>query len=198
MNHLTETELNEYLDEMLDESSRISVEKHLTVCEHCRSKLSEIETLFSTLADLTDMPLTRDLRPGVLARLPKPKEPQIPGLWQQPIFVVQSMLTILLLALSMPMLRTLVLQVAVWWSEISLRRMNFPALAEMVTHLNPLLTWRYHFSFDLPGLSLTMPTLPNLPYSLDINIVLLLVISAGLLWIFGNFSLLRNKPEVRE
>jgi hypothetical protein len=162
-------------------------------------QLNELEILFSTLADLPDMPLTHDLTPGVLASLPK--VPQIPTLWRQPAFVMQSLLTIILLTVSMPMLRTLGQQVAMWGSEIVLPTIQFPSLSEIVTQLLPLFAWKPQLTFGLPKLPFTMPTLPmlpTLPINPDANIVLMLVISAGVLWIVGNFSLLRSRPEVQE
>jgi hypothetical protein len=198
VNHLTETQLNEYLDQMLDESSRQQLDAHLAMCDQCRAKLNELEMLFSTLADLPDIPLTRDLAPGVLASLPKVT--QTPTLWRQPAFIIQSLLTIILLAVSMPILRTLGQGVSAWGSEIVLPTMDFPSLSEIVAQLLTFFTWKPQFTFVMPEISLTMPSLPALPtipFDPDAN-VLILLISAGILWVVGNFSLLRRRPEFQE
>ena len=104
MNHLNETQLNEYLDQMLDDESRQQAEAHLAACEQCRAELADLEMLFSSLGELSEIPLTRDLRAGVLARLPK--EIEIPVLWRQPAFVMQSLLTVVLLTIGIPVLET--------------------------------------------------------------------------------------------
>ena len=199
MNHLIETQLNEYLDQILDESSRQHLDAHLAMCDRCRSKLNELEMLFSTLADLPDIPLSRDLVPGVLASLPKVT--QTPTLWRQPAFVMQSLLTIILLAVSMPILRTLGQQVSAWGRDIVLPKVGFPSLPEMTAQLLPLFAWKPQLTFLMPKLSFTMPqfpTLPTIPFTSDPTIVLILVISVGMLWIVGNFSLLRSRPEFQE
>ena len=199
MSHLSDELLNTYLGQMLDEVTQQSVEAHLTMCEQCSAQLSELEILFSTLVDLPDMPLTHDLTPGVLERLPKVAP--IPALWRQPAFLMQSLLTIILLAVNMPILRELGQQAIMWRKKIllpTLQLLQFPSLSKIVTQLTPLLSWKPQFSLTLPELSFTLPTLPPLPVSLDANIVLMLVLSAGMLWMIGNFSLLRSKPEVRE
>ena len=103
MNQLTETQLNEYLDQMLDENSRQQVQAHLDTCKQCSAELTELEMLFSALDELPEVPLTRDLTPGVLARLPN--SIQIPNLWKQPAFVMQSLLTAILVGISIPILQ---------------------------------------------------------------------------------------------
>ena len=192
MTHLTENQLNEYLDQMLDDSVRQYAENHLAICDQCRSRLEELAMLFSTLADLPDLPLTRDLTPNVLAHLPK--EQKIPTLWKNPVLVVQLMLSIILFAASMPLLSRLGQQIAGWWSEITLPQLQFPSLAEMMH----LLAWTPRLTFTLPKLPLFMPILLKHPFTLDAKIVLVLIFPAGLLWVVGNYSLLRNRPEVQE
>ncbi len=196
MSHLTETQLNEYLDQMLDNASRQKAETHLADCEQCRAELAELEMLFSTLDELPDIPLTRNLRAKVLARLPQVT--QSPALWKQPVFMMQAILTLALVVVSMPMLTAFGKQIAMWRGMLTLPAMHMPSLAEIAAQLLPLLP---EFSFALPKLSLTLPTaprLPSLPFSLDANLMLTLVSLSGILWLFGNLSLLRNKPEVQE
>ena len=193
MSHISEERMNTYLDEMLDETSRQKVESHLDTCDQCSAQVNEMKALFSALADLPDVPLTRDLASGVLAQLPIPIK--FPILWRQPAFVIQALLTIFLLILNFPMLRTLGQQIALWSDKIVLPSMQFPSLAEMVTQLTRLLTWKFQFSLSLPEPVLTIPPFLILPFSPDTNNVLVLCIFAGLLWVVGNFSLLRNKPE---
>ena len=193
MKHLTETQLNEYLDQMLDVPTQQKVEAHLSDCEGCRAQIAQLEILFSTLDELPEVPLTRDLKVGVLAGLPKTVE--IPTLWQQPAFLAQSLLTVILLTLTMPILNR---QFESLSSFFTFPVIELTSFAEIIAKLSPLFRWEFQFSFAFPEISFTMPTLPSIPISLDTNIVLLLIISAGMMWGIGNFSLLRSKPEVKK
>jgi hypothetical protein len=189
MNHLNETQLNEYLDQMLDDESRQQAEAHLAACEQCRAELADLEMLFSSLGELSEIPLTRDLRAGVLARLPK--EIEIPVLWRQPAFVMQSLLTVVLLTIGIPVLETFRQRLP------TLPTVAFPSYSGIVAEFVNLLTWRFEFTFTMPEFAFTMPTLPHLPISLEPGIMLIVIIVATTLWGIGNFSLLRSKPEVR-
>ena len=195
MKHLSKSQLNEYLDEVLDESTQQKVETHLSNCEHCRAEVNELQTLFSALDELPELPLTHDLTQGVLAGLPK--RMKIPKLWQQPAFLIQSLLTIILLAVSMPILEKLAQQVMNWRKEIILPTLQIPTLAEISAKFTPLLAWEFASSFTLPEFSFTAPTLPTIPISPDANLMFTLMLLVGILWIVGNFSLLRSKPEVQ-
>ena len=199
MNHLTETQLNEYLDHMLDATSRQRVQAHLEICEQCRAELAELETLFTALNQLTDMPLTRDLMPGVLARLPKPFN--LPSLWRQPAFLMQALITLVLVGISIPMLQTFLERIPRFESTLTLPTLTFtlPTWTEIITDFTLLLAWRPAFTFTLPEFAIELPRisiLPELPVNFEPGILLGLVVVTTILWGLGNFSLLRNKPEV--
>ena len=189
MPHLSDELLNTYLDDMMDETARRNIEVHLAACEPCRAQLEEMETLFASLEELPDGPLSHDLTPGILARLPKTA--QIPALWRQPGFMVQALLTLVLLGLSFPMLSTLGQQITKWSNGIALPALRFPVMPELIEQLTSLLTWKFRIPFSLPAL-------PSFPFSLDADVVLILAISAGVLWMIGNLSLLRTRPEGQE
>jgi anti-sigma factor RsiW len=65
--HLQEAVLNEYLDGMLEAAFARQVEEHLAMCPECRLNLESLQVLFSSLEELPDEPLERDLVPGVFA-----------------------------------------------------------------------------------------------------------------------------------
>jgi anti-sigma factor RsiW len=69
MNHLTEIQINEYLDAILDADARRQADAHLAACPGCRGKLDELRNLFAALESVPDQALARDLTPGVLRRL---------------------------------------------------------------------------------------------------------------------------------
>ena len=198
MNHLTETQRNEYLDHVLDATSRQRVQAHLEICEQCRAELAELETIFTALDQLTDVPLTRDLTPGVLARLPKPFN--TPSLWRQPAFLIQALITLALLGISIPMLQTFLERMPRFENTFTLPTFTFtlPTWTEIITDFTLLLAWRPEFTFTLPEFAIEMPQmpiLPELPVNFEPGILLGLVAVATILWGLGNFSLLRNKPE---
>jgi hypothetical protein len=197
MNHLSETQLNEYLDQMLDNTSRQQVQAHLDICEQCHAEFSELANIFTTLHELPDVPLTRSLTPGVLARLPQPF--RIPSLWRQPAFLMQSLLTLLLVGFSIPMLEAFLERIPRFENTLSMPTFAFPAWTEIVAEFLALFIWRFEFDFALPTFAFEIPqipALPQLPVSFEPGIMIGLVAVATILWGFGNFSLLRNKPEV--
>ncbi|MBT3316261.1 MAG: hypothetical protein HN390_16800 [Anaerolineae bacterium] len=192
MNHLNENQLNEYLDQMLDDASRQQAETHLASCKQCRAELADLEMLFSSLAELPEIPLKHDLKAGVLARLPR--EMQIPVLWRQPAFVMQSLLTIILLAIGIPIFETFRQRIP------TMPTITLPSYSGIAAEFVNLLAWQFEFTFTMPEFTFTiptMPTLPHLPISLEPSIMLVLLLVATTLWGIGNFSLLRSKPEVR-
>ena len=76
MNHLSESSLNEYLDERLAPAGRQAAGRHLNECAECRSRLEELRLVFRSLDALTERPLPRDLKPAILARLQdRPRSP---------------------------------------------------------------------------------------------------------------------------
>ena len=71
MNHVTEDQLNEFLDHALDASARETIQSHLEACSECRARWEQLSRLDSTLLGLSELELPRDLTPSILARLPQ-------------------------------------------------------------------------------------------------------------------------------
>jgi hypothetical protein len=193
MCHLTETQLNEYLDQLLEGPSRQDVEAHLEACNQCQGRLAELEKVFSTLENLPDEPLTHDLLPSVMARLPKVMEPSL--LWREPVFIAQSLLAIILLILSIPILPGLIRRITAWDMIVSLPQIQLLPLFESYMELIPRFTWHPQITSFLPDISLSIP---KLPFKLEANTILVAAILAGLLWVIGNFSLLRTRSGVKK
>jgi hypothetical protein len=61
--------LQEYLDGTLDEDTRQAVEAHLANSPEARAQLAELETLFSSLTALPELPLGTDLSVAVVAEI---------------------------------------------------------------------------------------------------------------------------------
>ena len=84
MNHLSDSQLNEYLDGTLTENARRAVSAHLESCISCRTRLKEFQFVFDRLAELPEVRSSHDLTPGILMRLPQKRS----RLWT-PLFAVQ-------------------------------------------------------------------------------------------------------------
>ncbi len=69
MNHLTEEQLNLYLDQTLSPPEQKAVEKHLAACSHCQAEFRKLENLFTVLAALEPIPLAADLSNAVVGDL---------------------------------------------------------------------------------------------------------------------------------
>ena len=69
MNHLSDAQLNEYLDKALSPAARLRADEHLQSCHACRDRLEQVEFVFDALAGLVDARLSRDLAPAVMAKL---------------------------------------------------------------------------------------------------------------------------------
>ena len=66
MFHLTEEQLNLYMDDKLSTSERTAVEAHLAGCDACRAELASLQALFTALDALQPAALAADLTPVVL------------------------------------------------------------------------------------------------------------------------------------
>jgi anti-sigma factor RsiW len=174
MNHLTEAQLNEYLDGELERRERSAVEAHLAACPACRAALEELLALAAAVESLPDAPLTHDLAPLVLAKLPPPRL----ALGWKLVLAAQAGaalgLSLLIVANLLPGLRLPALEAIL---PLSLPAIEVPA-------------------FDLP--TSILPPFHSLPLEASPFNVIFLAASALLLWGVGNAVLLRGRPEVRK
>ncbi len=183
MNHLTESTLNEYLDEALDQSARRAVEAHLDACPRCRARLDDLRLVFYSLSLLSEKPLAHDLTPRILDRLPGPT---LPLGWKLALAIQAGVAMGLLGAIGQvmmgflrPMMDTRLL-VGGWidlFNGISFR------IPDIDFHM-PVIDAR---PLDLSGYSL--------PFSAPVTIILL--VTVAILWGLGNARLLRNGHEVQ-
>ncbi len=170
MDHLTESQLNEYLDNALSAPELRLIEMHLSGCVDCRNKVEAQRSLFQWLAKLPEETLSRDLTPLVLSRLPEQKL----RLGWKLILAVQSGialgLTILVSARLLPLVNLKTVAAAF--------TLKFPPIELPVFHPS---------SFTLPAFSI-QPSTSNL---------LFLAASALILWGVGNAALLRGGKEAK-
>mgnify|MGYP003565300956 CR=1 FL=1 len=190
MNHLDEITLNEYLDDILDEPKRYAADLHLQSCAACRAILDELRSVFAEFDALPEVQLERDLTPSVLARLPQKNPVRV---WTRAFaaqlgVAIGSMFWLGMQAI--PFVRILQISVP------DIPAMDIQALfARLLTLRLPKLDFQFPiFSYQLPTFNFQVPTL-----TLDFSPAQLITLSVSvvLLWVVGNFVLLRGKLEAR-
>lgn len=174
--HLTDEQLNEHLDAGAGESS---IARHLDACPACRARLEELRAVFTALESLPDLPLSRDLAPSILARLPAVWS----GLAFRPAAAQKWIITAQALG---------ALAIAAWLSSslelpTALFAYQPPSLDSILASFFALLS-----SFDD---QLSTFTLPTAVIDLQSTTVLMLAAAAILLGVVGNGILLRATPR---
>jgi hypothetical protein len=85
MKHISDSQLNEYLDHALPAGMVRITDSHLESCDSCRARLEEMQLLFNLLGDLPEIRIPHDLAPNILSRLPQRNT----HLWT-PVFAAQA------------------------------------------------------------------------------------------------------------
>jgi len=70
--HISEFEIQQYLDNNLDQDEKKILEDHLSICRQCRTVVEKYKTLYTLLADDTDIQLSNNFTQHVLRNI----EPQ--------------------------------------------------------------------------------------------------------------------------
>ncbi len=190
MDHFTEDQLNEYLDDTLEVPAQARLSAHLSECADCRARLAALQTVFEVLAALPDEKPERDLAPSILQNLPNSRS----GLGWKLVFAFQSGVSLGLLLLYAPIgvrstagiLQRLIGQVI---------RLEIRLPAPIDLHFSPpilLLPHAFSLAGHVPQIHVTLPvgiTQSNIP------IWLILGIAASLLFVIGNYSLIFNSSS---
>ena len=67
--HLTETQINDYVDETLEPGEQASVTEHVHACAECRAEVAALQTMLQKVGALpTSIAPARDLRPNMWAQ----------------------------------------------------------------------------------------------------------------------------------
>ena len=100
--HLTDDQLNEYLD--YETSERVLIETHLAACAECAARLTALQTLFAEIESLPELELTH----SVAARFaPTPSlPPQLPR-WLTLTATLQAALALVAAILAAPFITKL-------------------------------------------------------------------------------------------
>jgi predicted anti-sigma-YlaC factor YlaD len=182
MNHLSENQLNEYMDHSLETEALEAVEQHLSTCSTCRDSLSALENLTAILHSLPDETPVIDLVSTVLADLPDTK--MAPG-WRVVLGIQLGVVLGLLLSIIFSISHSA--GPIEWLGLVYYRLTHFKFPAALP------------FSFSIPHPSLQLPviqlSIPHLQPTL-LNMIVLGI--AGLL-LFGleNFILFHDRKADR-
>lgn len=189
MNHLTDFQLNEYLDNALDETMKRGFDSHLQTCEDCSARLDELKTLFANIESLPEVKLRRDLSPAILARLS-----QQPRIWT-PFFAAQ-------LGTALGVFFWLSMQAANFIRpfdiQFNVSDLQFSNLNSMLPVFQSLFTVS---KFQLPAFNLStfQPSTFNFPtLNLSTSNLAFISVSIFMLWLVGNLTLLRNRSGVQK
>jgi anti-sigma factor RsiW len=174
MEHLSDAQLNEYLDNELTEAQRQEVGTHLQGCLQCQGRLESLEKVSRLLSRLPEVQPVHDLEATVLREIGL--QPQRLGLGWKILLAVQggTMLAVCLL----------LARYSVHWMTLP---GSWEELAGQVIQLD----------LQLPRLALRLPegiTLPE-PMGNILPAVLALLAGGALLWAAGNALLLRQQKE---
>jgi hypothetical protein len=174
--HLSDEQLNEYLDHATDE--RAQIEGHLSTCEDCSARLAALQALFSEIESLPELALS----PGFSVRLePAPGVPAgLPHSLRLTLTLQVALATIAIVAAA-PFVMQFLAPYAVSFSA--------PSLVDIFMQLQSQWTaWLDRLSH------ISLPAIPELP-GIDISnlFVLLTIVGVSLLWLIGNGLLLRNQ-----
>jgi predicted anti-sigma-YlaC factor YlaD len=168
MNHLSESLLNEFLDDELPVADRATVEAHVAECSECRMRVEELRGLFVELKQLADELPAHDLSSLALTSLPRRRL----GFGLRLVLAAQAGLALGVL--------------------ISICRISWMYFTGFEQSLR-VLTWLSHPTIKLPSIDLSLPSLSayRTPFPASALIITLIVVAA--FWWAGNRSLLRDE-----
>lgn len=174
--HLTDEQLNEYLDN--ESANHAEIASHLDSCDECAARLSALQALFADLDSLPEVTLSRNLaarfslRPSLPAQLPR---------WLTLTATLQAAAALVALIVAIP------------FFSIMLPKVETPSFTTWLFELQSLWTsWLDTLSnYQLPNFQFT--NLPTYPVELSTLFIALAIVS--IFWIFGNGLLLRNQTK---
>jgi len=171
--HVTDVQLNEYLDH--ESAEREQIETHISSCADCAARLTALQALFAEIESLPELPLTHDLaaRFTPTPSLPVPRLPR----WLTLTATLQAALALLTVIMAAPFITEL------------LPAVQTPSFADVLIQIqSQWLTW-----LDLLS-TFQLPTLPQLPVIEISNLMITLTLAGiSMLWLIGNGLLLRNQ-----
>jgi len=179
--HLTEAQLNEYLDGEGMNSTQI--ESHLSSCADCAARLAALRNLFAELVSLPEVDLSYDLAATVTRQLcGTDKASPVVHRWLALTAVLQVAVTLVVTVIAGPFI-----------IDVAASSLSVPQVPSLNDYLIEV---QLQWITRLEMLSqLQMPSVPQLPLALDTSGLYFMLTLAGMsvLWLLGNGILLRNQ-----
>src|SRR5258708_7421741 len=205
MNHLHETQLNEYLDNDLQPAARRAVDVHLQGCDECRANLNQLERLFLTLKNLPEIKLRHDLSDNILSKFSKRPAP----LPTQTLAVQLGAVLGALVWLSMQLTRIPVHLISNFRFDrlIPPYTAGFPDFRTLILHppftianLQARVSDSAASKIKIPALRFPAIDFQLLLHHLNLSAfnIAFIAISALMLWVFGNAFFLRDRSGFQE
>jgi anti-sigma factor RsiW len=177
--HLTDDQLNEYLDN--ESAKRVQIESHLSSCDECTARLAAFQSLFAEIESLPEMTLSKD----IAARFTSPPNliPKLPR-WLTLTAILQTALAVIAIILVAPYVTSLL---APYSQQYAL-----PSVTDVWLDL------QLSFAIWMQSLgSVSLPEIPMdvfaLPAEITPGILMTSVIGMSLIWALGNWWLLHKK-----
>ena len=170
--HLTDEQLNEYLDN--ETANRAEIETHLDSCNECVARLSALQALFADLDSLPEMTLSHDIAARFRPR-PSLTVPQLPT-WLTLTASLQAAAALVALIVAIP------------FFSIMLPQVEMPSFTNWFFEIQSLGTsWLDTIS------TFQMPTFqPSSIPTLEMSTLFIALAIVSIFWIFGNGLLLRK------
>jgi anti-sigma factor RsiW len=176
--HLTDEQLNEYLDGEIKD--RANVEVHLSACGDCAARLTALQALFVEIMSLPELALSHNLAAPITRRLSRgvalPRSLRL-------TVILQATAAIIAIILAAPF----VLQ----WFSPYLASLPAPSFLDLFLQMqSQWASWLDMLSQFQP------PAMPEIPV-MDVSslFMILTIIGVSLLWLIGNGLLLRNQVK---
>jgi len=170
--HLTDDQLNEFLDN--ESTERAHIESHLASCGECAARFTALQSLFAELDSLPEATLSTN----IAARFSSQGQltPQLPR-WLTLTATLQAALALIALLVAAPFVTNL------------LPAIEAPSFTEILVHFQS--QWLTMFNTIT---NYQLPNLPSLPPLQIPTLTLSLTLAfASLLWLVGNGLLLRKQ-----
>ena len=169
--HLTEDQLNEYLDN--ETAERTVIESHLSSCDECAARLSTLQNLFAELDLLPEVELTRNLAAPFTLRSSLPAK--LPTFLKLTV-TLQAVIALVAIIVAAPFVIQLL-----------------PAI-EMPSFGNVFIQLQTQWTTWLDMLSqIQMPALPTFSFELSSLYLMTALVVVSMIWLVGNGLLLRNQ-----
>jgi hypothetical protein len=174
--HLTDEQLNEYLDHEAADSA--GIELHLSTCEDCFARLAALQDLFSEIESLPDVELSRDVLPGFVPGLNLPVE--LPRSLRLTV-TLQAALAAVAILVAAPFVMQFLSPYVSGISGTYFTELLLQLQSQWMAWLDMLSTFQF-------------PAIPEIHVvELSSLFMILTVIGVSLLWLVGNGLLLRDQ-----